>query len=60
MIALAVATGIAPSVWADEGAKAITTASKILEQQEKQANGNHRTPSEPGQGSPYSGVQMSG
>ncbi|QWF81134.1 hypothetical protein [Amycolatopsis sp. CA-230715] len=50
-------TGIPPSVWADEGAAAIATAVQILDEQDKKANGR---PSEPGQGSPYQGVQLSG
>lgn len=36
VVALAVATGIAPSVWAAEGDQAILTAIKILNEQAKQ------------------------
>lgn len=43
MIALAVATGIAPSVWAEEGEQAIVTAIDLLEKQ----NERHKRPSGP-------------
>jgi hypothetical protein len=36
VIALALATGIAPSVWADEGEQAIVTAMDMLEKQARQ------------------------
>lgn len=35
MIALAVETGIPPSVWAEEGEQAIATAYDLLEQKHK-------------------------
>lgn len=35
MIALAVATGIPPNVWAEEGARSIVTATHLLEEQNR-------------------------
>lgn len=35
MIALAIETGIPPSVWADEGEQAIVTAFDLIEQKHK-------------------------
>jgi hypothetical protein len=42
MVALAVATGIAPSVWAGETDEAIVTALEILTEQAEEARSNGR------------------
>lgn len=44
MIALALASGIAPSVWADEGEQAIVTAIELLEQQRNRTEGGDDGP----------------
>jgi hypothetical protein len=58
VIALAVETGVPPEVWRREGARAIITAVKILEEREKKSSKGGGTSPEPG-GS-YAGVQLSG
>ncbi|TKG58049.1 hypothetical protein [Prauserella endophytica] len=63
MVALAVETGIPPSVWADESERDIITAVAILEEREKAASRGKSTRSarrEPGAGGPTEGMQLSG
>ena len=40
MIALALASGVAPSVWAEEGERAIITAYDLLKRQDKPDDDN--------------------